>query len=203
MLLTSIFLQFSSEVKNILFTNYKNCASLILDTGGTAMVHTFPINLNFFAPIFAFLMASVMIIIRLRASKKPTNAKKILIPPLGMSTGFLMFLYPPMRIPWSWALIAFLAGALLFSYPLIRTSKFEIVDGQIYLKRSRAFIFILIGLFVLRMALHTYVEHLISVEQTGSVFFILAFGMLLPWRLAMFMQYKKLERQLTLKKAKA
>jgi membrane protein CcdC involved in cytochrome C biogenesis len=148
-------------------------------------------------------MASVMIIIRLRASKKPTNAKKILIPPLGMSTGFLMFLYPPMRIPWSWALIAFLAGALLFSYPLIRTSKFEIVDGQIYLKRSRAFIFILIGLFVLRMALHTYVEHLISVEQTGSVFFILAFGMLLPWRLAMFMQYKKLERQLTLKKAKA
>jgi membrane protein CcdC involved in cytochrome C biogenesis len=77
------------------------------------------------------------------------------------------------------------------------------VDGQIYLKRSRAFIFILIGLFVLRMALHTYVEHLISVEQTGSVFFILAFGMLLPWRLAMFMQYKKLERQLTLKKAKA
>ncbi|MGA9175133.1 MAG: cytochrome c biogenesis protein CcdC [Thermoactinomyces sp.] len=167
------------------------------------MVHSFPINLNFLAPIVAFIMASMVIFIRLRAAKKPTNAKKILIPPLGMSTGFLMFLYPPMRVPWSWAGIAFLAGAILFSYPLIKTSHFEMIDDKVYLKRSRAFIFILIGLFILRMILHDYIEHLVSVEQTAALFFILAFGMLLPWRLAMYMKYRKLKQQTSLEKAKA
>ncbi|MBA4542660.1 MULTISPECIES: CcdC family protein [Thermoactinomyces] len=167
------------------------------------MVHSFPISLNFVAPIFALIMASMVIVIRLRATNKPTNARKILIPPLGMSTGFLMFLYPPMRVPWAWAGVAFLAGALLFSYPLIKTSHFEMIDGKVYLKRSRAFILILIGLFILRMVLHDYLEHLISVEQTAALFFILAFGMLLPWRLAMYLKYRKLQEKNSLEKANA
>jgi membrane protein CcdC involved in cytochrome C biogenesis len=186
-----------------LFTNPGNCASFFLETGGTVMVHSFPISLNFVAPIFALIMASMVIVIRLRATNKPTNARKILIPPLGMSTGFLMFLYPPMRVPWAWAGVAFLAGALLFSYPLIKTSHFEMIDGKVYLKRSRAFILILIGLFILRMVLHDYLEHLISVEQTAALFFILAFGMLLPWRLAMYLKYRKLQEKNSLEKANA
>jgi membrane protein CcdC involved in cytochrome C biogenesis len=156
------------------------------------MMHSIPVNVKVIAPIFAFIMALTVIFVRIKAADKPTNAKKILIPPLGMSTGFLMFLYPPVHIPWSWAIASFLVGALFLSIPLIQTSKFEIIDGQVYLKRSRAFIYILLILFVIRMSLHTYIEHFISYYQTASLFFILAFGMLLPWRIAMYIQYKKL-----------
>ncbi|SEN03677.1 CcdC family protein [Lihuaxuella thermophila] len=163
------------------------------------MGHALPVNMHLFAPLALIVMASMVIVIRLRATQKPTSAKKIILPPLGMSTGFLMFLFPPTHIPWSWAILAFLAGVVFFSIPLIQTSKFEVIDDQIYLKRSRAFIWILIGLLVIRLSLHTYIEQHISIYQTGGLFFILAFGMLLPWRLAMFYQYKKLEKQLVSK----
>ncbi|MBN2908571.1 cytochrome c biogenesis protein CcdC [Polycladomyces sp. WAk] len=141
------------------------------------------------------IMALTFVVIRLRAAKKPTSAKKIILPPIAMSTGFLMFLYPPTRIPFSWGIIAFLAGAVFFSYPLIRTSQFHIIGDEIYLKRSKAFVFILLGLLLLRLGLHTYVEEHISIPQTGAVFFILAFGMILPWRVAMYLQYRRLLKQ--------
>ncbi len=144
------------------------------------------------ATIIALIMALLVIFVRLRASRKPTSIPKIIMPPVGMSTGFLMFLFPMMHIPWLWALYAFLIGAVLFSYPLILTSRFEIVAGEIYLKRSRSFVFILLGLLIIRMLLHGYVEEYISVEQTGAVFFILAFGMILPWRTAMYWRYRQL-----------
>lgn len=156
-----------------------------------------PYYLQILAPIFALIMASTVVIIRLRATNKPTSAKKILIPPLGMSTGFFMFLYPPTHIPWSWALIAFGAGIIFLSIPLIQTSKFEVIDKQIYLKRSKAFVIILVILLIVRMALHNYIEQHISIFQTAGIFFVLAFGMLLPWRLVMFYQYKKLKKELS------
>lgn len=135
--------------------------------------------------------ALAVIFIRIKAAAKPVNAKKILIPPLGMSTGFFMFVYPPVRIPWEWGIAAFLAGAVLFSYPLIHTSKFIVSEGEIYLQRSKAFIFILLALLVIRMTAHGYVEEYVSLEQTAAIFFILAFGMLLPWRLAMYVRFRK------------
>lgn len=150
---------------------------------------------SLFGTGFAVVVASFIIFMRVRATKKPTSARKIIIPPLGMSTGFLMFLVPEMRIPWLWGIGAFLAGAIFFSIPLIRTSRFEVIEGEIYLKRSKAFILILIVLFAIRMGLHNYVEQHISIAQTGAVFFLLAFGMLLPWRLAMFYRYKQMEKQ--------
>ena len=55
-----------------------------------------------------------------------------------MSTGFLMFVEPQVRIPIWWAGIAFLVGWFIFSYPLIRSTKFEKVDGQIFMQKSKA-----------------------------------------------------------------
>jgi membrane protein CcdC involved in cytochrome C biogenesis len=49
-------------------------------------------------------------------------------------------------------------------------------------------------LLVIRIAAHSYIEDLISVFQTGAVFFILAFGMIVPWRVYMYIQYRKLIR---------
>jgi len=133
-----------------------------------------------------------VIVLRLRAANKPTSMKKIIMPPIGMATGFGMFIIPAMRIPWLWAIGAFLAGALIFAYPLIRTSRFERIGEEVYLKRSNMFIVVIVGLLVLRLILHDVVEQYVSISQSASLFFILAFGMLLPWRLAMMMQYKKL-----------
>lgn len=133
--------------------------------------------------------ASSVIIVRLQAAKRPTSARKIIIPPLGMSTGFLMFALPFMRIPWTFGVIAFMVGCL-FSIPLIITSRMETVDDHVYLKRSPAFILVLLALLAIRLLLHSFIEKFVTIPQTGAIFFILAFGMLLPWRVAMYVRFK-------------
>ncbi|MNJ68671.1 hypothetical protein D3C77_649380 [compost metagenome] len=94
-----------------------------------------------------------------------------------------------------WGLIAFLIGWYLFSYPLIRTTHFEVQEGDIFAKRSPQFAFILIGLLAIRLLLHGVVEQYISVLQTGSIFFILAFGMILRWRLFMLRKFRSMTPQ--------
>lgn len=153
------------------------------------------LNAQWISSIIAVCMAFIVIAVRLKASQKPTNARKILIPPLGMSTGFLMFVVPQTHVPWLFAALAFLVG-LLFAYPLIATSRMFVEGEDVYLKRSPAFILVLLGLLVLRMVLHSYVEQYVSIPQTGALFFILAFGMLLPWRIVMFREYRKLSRNM-------
>ena len=85
-----------------------------------------PIRMTHIGSIIVTLLSGVAVMfLRLRASNRPITMRKIIIPPIGMSTGFLMFAVPETRIPWSWALAAFAVGAILFAYPLIRTSKLE------------------------------------------------------------------------------
>ncbi len=147
-------------------------------------------TLQLLSTIVIVIFAFTVIFVRLHAAKKPTSSKKILIPPFGMMTGFFMFVFPFMRIPFSYAIIAFLFGCI-FSLPLIISSKMERVDRHVYLRRSPAFIIVLLVLLILRLALHTYIESFVTIPQTGSIFFILAFGMLLPWRIVMFIRYRK------------
>lgn len=155
------------------------------------MTIPFHINVNVLFTIGVLFMALFALFIRLRAAKKPLSVKKILMPPLGMSTGFLMFVVPDTHIPLTYALLAFTVG-LLFSSLLIRTTKMESVNGDIYVKQSKAFMFILLGLLAIRIVLHDYVQHYVTVMQTGGIFFILAFGMIMPWRVAMFFQFRRL-----------
>ncbi|WP_232436776.1 CcdC family protein [Paenibacillus senegalimassiliensis] len=138
----------------------------------------------------ALAMAVTAMFIRLKASRRPITVKKIITPPLGMTTGFGMFIVPETHIPILWGLIAFVCGWFLFSYPLIRTTKFESINGEIYAERSRSFVLILIGLLIVRLLLHEVVYQYISVMQTGAVFFLLAYGMITRWRLFMFKQYR-------------
>lgn len=138
------------------------------------------------ASILVSLLGGFMVIfLRLKAIKKPTNLRKIIIPPLGMATGFMMFVVPDTRIPWLWALIAFAAGALFFSVPLIRSSRLEVLDGEVYMKRSKAFMWIIIGMLMFRSVLHDWVESYVTITQSAGIFFILAFGMILTWRIFM------------------
>lgn len=147
---------------------------------------------QFISILVSLFVGAGVIFIRLKASNKPTSAKKIIMPPIGMSTGFLMFVVPMTRIPWTYALVSFLTGAIIFAYPLIKTSKFHRIGDQIYLKRSNMFIVVIVALLAIRLLLHDVVEQYVTLPQSAGIFFILAFGMLLPWRLAMYKQYRQL-----------
>ncbi|MDP4164387.1 MAG: cytochrome c biogenesis protein CcdC [Bacillota bacterium] len=145
--------------------------------------------------IGAVFMAVFVMFIRLKAAKKPASARKIILPPFFMSTGALMFLFPQFRLTGMEILEAVAVG-MLFSIFLIKTSKFEIKDNDIYLKRSKAFVFILVGLLIIRIVLKTILSSTIDYTQLSGMFFLLAFSMILPWRIAMFVDFKKLHRQL-------
>ncbi|MCH7323442.1 cytochrome c biogenesis protein CcdC [Solibacillus sp. MA9] len=143
--------------------------------------------------IMAAAMGTFALFIRIRAQKKPVNAKKILIPPIAMSTGASMFLFEEFRVAPPQILEAVAVG-LVFSTILIATSKFEVREGAIYMKQSKAFPFILIGLLIFRIIMKIIFADNFDVGELGGMFFILAFAMLLPWRIGMLIKYKKLEK---------
>ena len=131
---------------------------------------------------------------RVREGRTAVTVRKIVIPPLGMSTGFCMFLLPAFRVPWTWALIAFLAGAILLAWPLVATSRL-IRDGDaIMMHRSGAFFAVIVVLALIRFLARSYLDSVMSLEQTGGLFFILAFGMIVRWRVRMLMEFRALTR---------
>nr|MDF9458959.1 DUF1453 family protein [Bacillus pumilus] len=145
--------------------------------------------------IIAICMAVAVMFIRIKSSAKPATAKKIILPPIFMSTGALMFFVPMFRVTGAEFLEAITVG-MFFSIFLIKTSKFEIRGNDIYLKRSKAFVFILIGLLVLRIGMKTILSSSIDYGSLSGMFWILAFGMIVPWRVAMYLSFRKLSKQL-------
>lgn len=157
---------------------------------------TLPMPIANFTPLFggaaALFGAGAMIAWRLRETSRPVSALSIVAPPLGMSTGLAMFLAPQVRVPLTWALGAFLLGALVLAIPVARSSRLVRRGEVVVLERSRAFLWILLGVVAARLALRAWVEHLASPMQTGGLFFLLALGMILRWRLAMLRDYRRL-----------
>lgn len=95
---------------------------------------------------------------RMREASSAVTARKIVIPPLAMSSGFFMFLAPQTWVPARWAVGALLVGALVLSWPLALTSKLTRVGTEIRMVRSRAFLWVLIGLVAVRFAARSYLE---------------------------------------------
>jgi membrane protein CcdC involved in cytochrome C biogenesis len=114
---------------------------------------------------------------------------------IAMSTGFCMFFAPQTRFPFSWGLIAFLVGAGILAVPLAHTSRLEREGEVIMMRRSPAFLVILLVLVAIRFALRSYIDQFISPLETGALFFVLAFGMILRWRVAMLIEYRRLARR--------
>ncbi|MBT2636913.1 cytochrome c biogenesis protein CcdC [Bacillus sp. ISL-39] len=140
-------------------------------------------------------MAIFVTFMRMKAAKKPASAKKIILPPIFMSTGALMFIFPMFRVHFLQIIEALTVG-MLFSILLIKTSKFEVRGREIFLKRSKAFAFILIGLLIVRVIAKLMLSSSFDVGELGGMFWILAFGMIVPWRVAMYLQFKKLHTEL-------
>ena len=129
---------------------------------------------------------------RFHETRRPVTPPAILIPPLGMSTGFMMFVAPRLRFPFWWGVVAFLVGAVVFAIPLAHTSRLEREGNTVVMRRSPAFIVILLVLVAIRFALRSYIDRFVSPLQTGALFFVLAFGMILRWRLGMWLEYRRL-----------
>lgn len=143
--------------------------------------------------VFA-IMATFWLFVRLKAAKRPASIKKIILPPIMMSTGAFMFIFPFFRIEWIQVLEALIVGAI-FSVFLIKTSKFEIKGKEIYLTPSKIFPFILFGLIIVRLILKLIIGSTISLGETTGMFFLLAFGMIMTWRLAMLLQYIQIRKR--------
>jgi membrane protein CcdC involved in cytochrome C biogenesis len=129
---------------------------------------------------------------RVRESRRPVSLKSLIIPPLGMSTGFSMFVAPGFRIPWTWGVSAFVIGAFVFAYPLVSSPQLTVEDGLIMMRRSRWFLVVILALAAVRLALRQYISSIISVQQTAGLFFVLAFGMIVRWRATLLIEYRRL-----------
>ncbi|MBS4211720.1 MULTISPECIES: CcdC family protein [Neobacillus] len=152
-------------------------------------------NYVLLSTIGAVFMGTLAFFVRMKAAAKPTSVKKIILPPVFMSSGALMYVVPQFRLTPMEILEAVVVG-MFFSIFLIKTSKFEIRDNDIYLKRSKAFVFILVGLLLIRIVLKSILSSTIDVGQLSGMFFLLAFSMIVPWRVAMYRSYKKLYKEL-------
>ena len=129
---------------------------------------------------------------RIREGRTSVTARKLLIPPMGMATGFCMFFVPAFRFPLTWAIGAFLTGAILLAWPLLATSSLRREGDAIMMKRSGAFFAVIVVLAAVRYFARGYFDSILTLEQTGGLFFVLAFGMILRWRLSLYLSYRTL-----------
>ena len=66
--------------------------------------------------IIALFMATAWNFIRIKSAKKPTNVKRIILPPIFMSSGALMFIFPEFRLNPYEIVEACVIGVIFFSY---------------------------------------------------------------------------------------
>ena len=136
--------------------------------------------------------AIVVIMWRLREARTAVSLRKIIIPPLGMATGFSMFVDSAFRVPWTWAGIAFLLGAMVLAWPLLLTTRLERQGKTVRMRRSSAFLVVILVLAAIRILARGYFDTILTPQQTAGVFFILAFGMIVIWRAKMLMDFRRL-----------
>jgi membrane protein CcdC involved in cytochrome C biogenesis len=135
---------------------------------------------------------AAVILWRVREGRTAVSVKKIVMPPLGMATGLSMFAVPTFRIPWTWAGIAFFVGTLGLAYPLLRTSRLVRQGEVVRMQRSSAFFAVILLLAAVRILARGYFDTFLSVQQSGALFLVLAFGMILRWRAQMLFDYCRL-----------
>lgn len=136
--------------------------------------------------------AIAVIIWRLRETRSAVSLKKIIIPPLGMATGFSMFVDPAFRVPWTYAGLAFAIGAVALAWPLLLTTRLERQGETVMMRRSSAFLAVILLLAAIRLFARGYFDKILTAPQTAGVFFILAFGMIVIWRTKMLFDFRRL-----------
>ena len=88
--------------------------------------------------------------------------------------------------------VAIPGGALVFSIPLARSSTLTREGDTLVMKRSPLFLVLLLGLVAVRFALRSWIELYWSQLQTGALFFLLALGAVVRWRIDLIRQFRQL-----------
>lgn len=145
--------------------------------------------------IIGLVMMLALAVLRMKVSEQATSKKRIILPPLFMSTGALMFIFPYFRLS-KLQVLESLSLGVFFSLFLIFTSKLEVKNKEIYLKPSKAFIFILFALIIVRTLAKLVIGSKIALGETAGVFFLLGFGMIFTWRIVMLIKYTRLKREI-------
>lgn len=84
---------------------------------------------------------------------------------------------------------------ILFAVPLIILTNYERRDdGNIYTKKSTAFLITFIALVVLRYGSRQYIVDL-DPQTIGLLFYVVAVSYIIPWRIACYIKFRKVWRE--------
>lgn len=138
--------------------------------------------------VVAIFMATTVIFIRKKMSENALTIKKILLPPLFMSTGALMYISPLFRLT-TLEIMESIGLGIFFSIFIISTTKFKVRDNAIYLIPSKLFIIVLISVLIIRTIIKFILGSVLSYGTLSGMFFLLALVMIMCWRMAMLFKY--------------
>jgi membrane protein CcdC involved in cytochrome C biogenesis len=137
------------------------------------------------------LVIGLVIFRRMRSMNRPINNKgrRLLLPLFFLLPGFSLYAAPIQLAGWQ---ICIAAGiGLLLSIPLIILSGYEVrEDGQIYAKKSIAFIATFLVIVLLRAYFRRHLQGL-DPKSIGILFYTLAVCYIVPWRIGCYMKFRK------------
>ncbi|WP_439876423.1 CcdC family protein [Bacillus mycoides] len=146
--------------------------------------------------ITVFLCVALLIFWRrYRSMYKPIKGKgkRILWPLLFLTPGILLF-FGPVHPAILQVTIAIIIG-VLFAILLIFLTNYERrEDGNIYTKKSAAFLITFIGIVILRYSSRQYIVGLDS-QTIGLLFYVVAISYIIPWRIACYIKFRKVWRE--------
>ncbi|MEG7843575.1 CcdC family protein [Bacillus mobilis] len=127
---------------------------------------------------------------RYRSMHKPIKGTgKRILWPLLLTPGALWF-FGPMHPAILQVIIAAFIG-VLFAVPLIVLTNYERRDdGNIYTKKSAAFLITFIGLVILRYVSRQFIVDL-DQQTIGLLFYVVAVSYIIPWRIACYIKFRK------------
>ncbi|MEK4891338.1 cytochrome c biogenesis protein CcdC [Bacillus sp. FSL M7-0996] len=145
--------------------------------------------------ITVFLCVALLIFWRrYRSMYKPIKGtgKRILWPLLFLTPGILLFFGPVHPAILQVAIAASIG--VIFAIPLIFLTNYERREnGNIYTKKSAAFLITFIGIVILRYSSRQYIVGL-DPQIIGLLFYVVAVSYIIPWRIACYIKFRKVWR---------
>ena len=81
---------------------------------------------------------------------------------------------------------------MALAYPLLLTSRLVRQGDVVMMQRSNAFFAVILALAAVRLIARGYLDTVLTLQQTGALFYLLAFGMIVRWRTQMLLEYRRL-----------
>ncbi|WP_462412862.1 CcdC family protein [Neobacillus sp. Marseille-QA0830] len=132
---------------------------------------------------------------RTRAMVRPIKGSgiKILLPIIYLIPGIYALSTLALQLRLGQIVIAAVVGVLL-SVPLMFTTNYEIrQDGQIYAQKNKSFFIALFAVVALRIVLRQFISGIDPASLT-FLFFTVACGYIVPWRIVSFIKFKMVKQ---------